>query len=155
VRGLLQMDANVQWLDAKAWSFYGFGQDSSKRRAIDTTSIPSRLSTNVSLKPLRPCLPDGQLRLHADRHASRDARLRAGGFARARREADLSRDEGDIAYDWRPAPGYSTRGGYYRASFERNFESSGRPYSFNLQEYEVVQQLPLVREQFVLRAARC
>jgi hypothetical protein len=57
-----------------------------------------------------------------------------------------------IAYDWRPAPGYSTRGGYYRASFERNFESTHRPYSFNLQEYELAQQLPLVREQFVLAA---
>ena len=57
-----------------------------------------------------------------------------------------------IAYDWRPAPGYSTRGGFYRASFERNFESSGQPFSFNLQEYELVQQLPLVREQFVLAA---
>ena len=38
----------------------------------------------------------------------------------------------------------------YRATFEHNEEASGKPYSFHSQEYEVVQQLPLVREQFVL-----
>src|SRR5688572_25333020 len=29
-RDMLQMDANVQWLDAKSVSFYGFGQDSAR-----------------------------------------------------------------------------------------------------------------------------
>jgi outer membrane translocation and assembly module TamA len=57
-----------------------------------------------------------------------------------------------IAIDWRTSPGYSTRGGFYRASFERNRERQGRPFSFNQQEYEFVQLLPLVREQFVLAA---
>ena len=55
-------------------------------------------------------------------------------------------------FDWRTSPGYSTRGGFYRATFEHNEESEGRPYSFNVQEFEAVQLVPLVREQFVLAA---
>jgi outer membrane protein assembly factor BamA len=57
-----------------------------------------------------------------------------------------------IAYDWRTAPNYSTRGGLYRASYEHNSETLGLPYGFHAQEYEVVQLLPLVKEQFVLAA---
>ena len=59
---------------------------------------------------------------------------------------------GAITYDWRPAPGYSTSGGSYRASWERNHEKNGQPYSFNTQEYQVIELVPLVREQFVLAA---
>ena len=94
-RGMLQMDANVQWLDAHDVSFYGLGQDSSKDTRDSYDFNPLELSTNVTLKPIRNRLHDGQLRLHADRHASRDARLCAGGFAGARRGADLPRDAGD------------------------------------------------------------
>jgi outer membrane protein assembly factor BamA len=57
-----------------------------------------------------------------------------------------------VAFDWRPAAAYSTRGGYYRASFEHNSEADGQPYSFSSQEYEVVQLVPLVKEQFVFAA---
>jgi len=57
-----------------------------------------------------------------------------------------------VATDWRSSPGYSTRGGFYRGTWERHDEANHRPFSFDSQEYEVVQLLPLVREQFVLAA---
>jgi outer membrane protein assembly factor BamA len=66
------------------------------------------------------------------------------------RELKYHITRGAVMFDWRPAAGYSTRGGFYRAAFERNTEADGQPFSFNSQEYEVVQQVPLVREQFVL-----
>jgi outer membrane translocation and assembly module TamA len=59
---------------------------------------------------------------------------------------------GTLLFDWRTSPGYSTRGGAYRATFEHNEESEGRPHSFNSQEFEIVQLVPLVREQYVLAA---
>ena len=55
-----------------------------------------------------------------------------------------------VGFDWRTSPGYSTRGGYYRATIERHYESGGRPFSFHSKEFEVVQLVPLLREQFVL-----
>jgi outer membrane translocation and assembly module TamA len=58
----------------------------------------------------------------------------------------------DVTFDWRSSPGYSTRGGLYRATWERHQETHDRPFSFDSQEYEVRQLVPLVREQFVLAA---
>ena len=59
---------------------------------------------------------------------------------------------GTLAFDWRTSPGYSTRGGLYRASFERNHESNQSALLVQPAGYEVVQLVPLVREQFVLAA---
>jgi hypothetical protein len=151
-RGMLQMDANVQWLDARGVSFYGFGQDSIKEARDRYDFNPVELSTNVTIKPMRHVFVTGSY-AYLPTETHRDEPAFAPEDAPGLDE-DLTFhvSRATIAYDWRPAPGYSTRGGFYRASFERNFESTGRPYSFNLQEYEVVQQLPLVREQFVLAA---
>ena len=151
-RDMLQMDANVQWLDAKSVSFYGFGQDST-RDARDLYDFnPLELSTNVTVKPIRHVFMTGSYN-YSPMDTTRDTPLFAAADAPGLdEELTFHIARATIAYDWRPAPGYSTRGGLYRASFERNFEGGDRPYSFNLQEYEVVQQLPLVREQFVLAA---
>ena len=149
-RGMLQVDANVQWLDAHDVSFYGFGQDSSKDARDSYDFNPFELSTNVTVRPMRHVFLTGSYAyspIDTDRETPRFAPAESPGLDE---ELTFHVTRATLAYDWRPAPGYSTRGGFYRASFERNFESSGRPYSFNLQEYEVVQQLPLVREQFVL-----
>lgn len=151
-RGMLQMDANVQWLDARGVSFYGFGQDSIKEARDRYDFNPLELSTNVTIKPMRHVFVTGSYAyLPMDTH--RDTpHFEAEDSPGLDQELTFHTSRATIAYDWRPAPGYSTRGGFYRASFERNFESGGQPYSFNLQEYEVAQQLPLVREQFVLAA---
>jgi len=151
-RGMLQMDANVQWLDAQDVSFYGFGQDSNKQNLDRYDFHPLELSTNMTMKPARHVFVTASYAyqpMHTEREAAVFAPQESPGL-----DEDLTFHvtRATLAYDWRPAPGYSTRGGYYRASFERNFESTDRPYSFNLQEYELVQQLPLVREQFVLAA---
>ena len=52
-RDMLQLDANVQWLDAHDVSFYGFGQDSSKDARDRYDFNPIELSTNVTFKPMR------------------------------------------------------------------------------------------------------
>jgi len=149
-RGMLQMDANVQWLDARGVSFYGYGQDSSKAARDRYDFNPVELSTNVTIKPMRHVFVTGSyayVPMDTERGSPVLTPEEAPGLDR---DLTFHTSRATIAYDWRPAPGYSTRGGFYRASFERNFESTGQPFSFNLQEYEVVQQLPLVREQFVL-----
>ena len=151
-RGKMQMDANVQWLDAHDVSFYGFGQDSAKGARDRYDFNPIELSTNVTMKPMRHVFVTGSYNyspMETTRETPAFAPADAPGLDE---ELTFHIARATFAYDWRPAPGYSTRGGYYRASFERNFESGNRPYSFNLQEYELVQQLPLVREQFVLAA---
>ena len=149
-RGMLQMDANIQWLDAHDVAFYGYGQDSSKETRDSYDFNPFELSTNLTLKPIRHVFMTASY-AYTPIETHRETPIFAPADSRGLdEELTFHMARATLAFDWRPATGYSTRGGYYRASFERNFESSHQPYSFRLQEYELVQQVPLVREQFVL-----
>jgi hypothetical protein len=149
-RGKLQVDATGQWLDARGVSFYGFSQDSSLANRERFDFNPIDVGGNVTLRPVRFLSMTGSytaLRFDTHRHTPRFSEAEAPGLDR---DLKYRISRGTVLLDWRPAAGYSTRGGFYRASFERNTEADGRPYSFNAQEVELVQQVPLVREQFVL-----
>jgi hypothetical protein len=149
-RGMLQVDATAQWLDVRGVSFYGFGQDSAQetRQRFDYT--PLELGGNVTLKPMRFVSFTGsyaRLNFETERDTLLFSEVEAPGLDQ---ELKYHITRGSVLVDWRPAPGYSTRGGFIRAAVERNVESEEQPYSFNAQEFELVQQVPLVREQFVL-----
>ena len=149
-RGMLLVEASAEWIDAKDVSFYGFGQQSPAATRERYDFSPKDVGGNVTFRPRRFVSLSGS---YLNRHigTERDVPIfseeQAPGL-----DQDLVFDSSraTVAFDWRTSPGYSTRGGYYRASYERNHERKGLPYSFNLQEYEVVQLMPLVREQFVL-----
>ena len=149
-RGRLRVDASGQWLDARGVSFYGFGQasDLSERERFDYS--PRDVTANATLKPVRHLALIGTysyLSLGTQRDVVRFKENEAPGL-----DQDLGYHvaRGTALLDWRPAPGYSTRGGALRATFERNTEMNSRPYSFTSQEYEAIQLVPLVREHFVL-----
>jgi hypothetical protein len=149
-RGMLQVDASAQWVDARGVSFYGFGQDSLRENRERFDYTPGDITGNVTMKPARGLSVTGTysyLSLDTQRDLARLPEREAPGL-----DQDLAFHvtRGAAMFDWRPAPGYSTRGGFVRASVERNSETNDKPYSFNLQEFEAVQMVPLVREQFVL-----
>lgn len=151
-RGRMQFETTAQWLDARGVSFYGFGQDSSAQTRQRFDFTPKDIGAHVTIKPLRfVSLTGGYTFTNFDTHS--DLPIFFGADAPGMDdELNYHVTRSTLAFDWRPSPSYSTRGGYYRATFERNQEAKGLPYSFTLREYEVVQQLPLVREQFVLAA---
>ena len=149
-RGMLQVDATAQWMDARGVSFYGFGQDSALAARDRFDYQPMELTGNLTLKPVRYVSMTASytaVEFNTHRDTPRFSAAEAPGL-----DQELTYDiaRGTLMFDWRPAAGYSTRGGFYRATFERSEESAGLPFSFNAQEYEIVQQVPLVREQFVL-----
>ena len=149
-RGMLQVDATAQWMDVRGVSFYGFGQDSAREARDRFDYTPVELGGNVTLKPARfVSMTASYTMLNFDTHRDtpRFTEVDAPGLDR---ELKYHVTRGAVMFDWRPAAGYSTRGGFYRAAFERNAEAAGQPYSFSAQEYEAVQLVPLVREQFVL-----
>jgi outer membrane translocation and assembly module TamA len=151
-RGKMQFDTNGEWLNARNVSFYGFGQDSSTAARERFDFRPKDIGANVTIKPTRFVSVTGGytfMNFDAHREAPHFSEADAPGLDE---ELNYHITRGTVAFDWRPSPSYSTRGGFYRASFERNEEAKQLPYSFSLQEYEIVQQLPLVREQFVLAA---
>ena len=147
---MLQFHASAQWLDARGVSFYGRGQDSDRANRERYDYEPVDVTAHATFKPGRFfTLSGGYSRLDFNTH--RDvSRFTIDEMPGVDRELTYGISRASIAFDWRTSPGYSTRGGYYRATFENNHERQGRPFSFRSQEYEVVQLLPLVREQFVL-----
>lgn len=150
--GMLQVDASAQWLDARGVSFYGFGQDSDLRNRERFDFTPKDIGGNVTIKPLRFVSMTGSYTF-MNFDSTRDTpRFRGAAAPGMDEELNYHISRGTIAFDWRTSPAYSTRGGFYRASFEHNYEAQGLPYTFNAQEYEIVQLVPLVREQFVFAA---
>ena len=51
--------------------------------------------------------------------------------------------------DWRPSPGYARRGGLYEVSYH-NYADRDDAYSFDRFDAEVVQHIPLLRENWVI-----
>jgi hypothetical protein len=151
-RGMVQINANASWLDARGVSFYGLGQDSEVTSRERFDYGPKDVTGNVTFRPMRYVALTGSytfLNFDTQRDTVTFSPEEAPGLDE---EFTYHITRGTVMFDWRPNPSYSTRGGFYRASFERNHEANGLPNSFDAQEHEVMLQVPLVREQFVLAA---
>jgi hypothetical protein len=57
--------------------------------------------------------------------------------------------QGTIGFDWRPAPGYSRRGGFYAVTAHDYHDKDDR-FGFREVDYEVVQHFPILREAWVI-----
>jgi hypothetical protein len=151
-RGMLMVDGYAHWLDARGVSFYGLGQQSSKDTRQRYDFNPLEVTATATLRPMRRIsVSGGYSFLDVDTH--RDLTLfTPDEMPGVDQPIAFQVIRTSVTYDWRNGPGYSTRGGYYRATFDRYHEHSGLPFSFNQREFEVMQLVPLVREQFVIAA---
>ena len=148
--GMLRVDGLARWTDARGVSFYGLGPGSAKAARERYDYQPTEFGGDATLTPQRwLSLSGGYSWLDID--TQRDFPGLTGDLAPGIGEAlQYNVTRGTVGIDWRTSPGYSTRGGFYRATVVKHAEKNGLPFSFRSQEYEVVQLLPLVREQFVL-----
>ena len=148
-RGMLRVDGLARWTDARDVSFYGMGPDSvrSDRELYDYQ--PTELGGDATFTLKRWLWVSGGYSL-LDITTHRDMPGATGPRAPGIDEAlKYNVTRATAAIDWRQSPGYSTRGGFYRATFTRHTERNGRPFTFRANEYEIVQLLPVLREQFV------
>lgn len=148
-RGMLRVDGLARWTDAREVSFYGMGPDSvqSQRELYDYQPIELGGDATFTLKRWL-WLSGGYSLLDITTHRDMPGATgrRAPGIDDTLK---YNVTRATAAIDWRQSPGYSTRGGFYRATFTRHTERTGRPFTFRANEYEVVQLLPVLREQFV------
>jgi hypothetical protein len=146
----LRLSGEARWTKAREVSYYGPGPDSSRDVDFDYDYQPTEFNADGSFKLVK-WLSVGGGYSFIDLTTKIDdfdpAVETAPGIGR-NLQYHVTRTE--AAIDWRTSPGYSTRGGLYRASWQRHQERNGRPFSFETQEYEASQLVPLVREQFVL-----
>ncbi len=151
-RGRLRVDASARRIEARNVSFYGFGPGAAKGARIRYDYQPSDITGNASFQPVKGLtFSSGYSWVGMDTrtHDSGPVAEAVPGLGEA---LSYHVTRGGVAVDWRTAPGYSTRGGFYRATWERHREINHRRFNFDSQEYEVVQLVPLMREQFVLAA---
>lgn len=148
--GKLRVDANASWLDARGVSFYGLGPASDRGARFRYDYQPTDLTFNAAFKPAKwLAFSSGYSFVNIETVSDAPGTLtEAGPGLGSGLRYNVTR--GGVAIDWRTSPGYSTKGGFYRATWERHNETNSHPFSFDLQEFEVVQMLPLVREQFVI-----
>jgi hypothetical protein len=57
--------------------------------------------------------------------------------------------QGGVGFDWRPAPGYARRGGYYGVTLH-NYNEPDDQFGFRMVEYEAIQHFPILRETWAL-----
>ena len=146
---LVQVDASAEWLEARGVSFYGSGPDSAVTDRSRYDYKPLELGGTATVRPGRFFYVTGGYSF-LDINTTLDVpRFRPSEMPGIARELTFQVARATVAFDWRTSPGYSTRGGFYRATLERHYESGGRPFSFHTKEFEIVQLVPLLREQFV------
>ena len=149
---LVQVDASAEWVDARGVSFYGSGPDSSVDQRSRYDYKPLEIGGTATVRPGRYLYVIGGYSF-LDINTTLDVpRFRPAEMPGIDRALTFQVARATVAFDWRTSPGYSTRGGFYRATMERHHESGGRPFSFTTKEFEAAQLVPLLREQFVLAA---
>ena len=57
--------------------------------------------------------------------------------------------QGTAAFDWRTAPGYTRRGGFYGVTVH-DYTDTDSNFGFNQVNYEVIQHFPILRETWAI-----
>jgi hypothetical protein len=136
---------------AKDLYFYGLGPNSPLGNRLKYDLRPTEGSATAAVNPVRWIVLSGGYRyldLRTTEHVP-GPRIEAPALGE-RLAYDIV--QATIAIDWRSAPDYSTGGGFQRFTWTRYNEARDRPYSFEEFEYEIIQLLPILREQWVLAA---
>jgi hypothetical protein len=137
--GHVDLYARTTWLDATEVAFYGIGPDS---RRDDRTSF--RLREGSAL---------GGVRARTLRWLVLGAALSFEDFTtpapRPLADPTYVHSTASAGVDWRPSAGYARRGGLYAVEYH-NYADRNDSFSFERIDAEVVQHLPILRENWVL-----
>ena len=152
--GRLDLHARAGWRDAPDVPFYGLGIDSPKTAAgFGVTQAYG--GGEIAWRPLAYMRLQGGAMYedYTTGSPSGGARPPIESMFTALTAPALGLDPAywhgtaSLGIDWRPSPGYARRGGLYQVRYHRY---AGGVDDFERVEGEVVQHLPLVRENWVL-----
>lgn len=149
-RGRLKVGAEASWTNAHGVQYFGPGQDSNADTELEYDYQPTKVGADVAFKPLPWFSIGGGYSFLDFETRATESHPAVEGAPGIGPDLRYHITRAEIAIDWRTSPGYSTRGGLYRVRWEHHDEANDKPFTFASQEYEVVQLVPLVREQFVL-----
>jgi surface antigen Omp85-like protein len=148
------------WRDATAVGFYGIGQDTSEANRVDYAFRQPYISTTLRLMPTRQhwTIAGGLEWTEWNQRPADDSRASFPSVETLFTPQTLPGLGADVTYvhsqttasfDWRPAPGYARRGGYYGVTAHDYANTNGR-FGFDEIDYEAIQHVPILRETWVV-----
>jgi outer membrane protein assembly factor BamA len=154
-RGKWMLDARTGWFDAPQVGYYGTGMDQTQPRA-NYRLQQGYAALTASLRPSRWTRLQGEVAYEA--YDTKEGKGSAPSIETIYTPATAPglgasptfvRTEGTAAIDWRPAPMYARKGGLYAVTLT-NFGDLDDTFSFQRLDGEVVQHLPILRENWVI-----
>jgi hypothetical protein len=152
--GRLDLHARAGWRDAPGVPYYGLGIDSHREAVAGFGLTQTYAGGDIALRPV----PHTHLTAGVT-YENYSIGDRSGARPKIEDRFTAITAPGlglDPAYwhttaaagvDWRPSPGYARRGGLYEVRLHHYAGGAG---DFNRLEGEVVQHVPLIRENYVL-----
>jgi outer membrane protein assembly factor BamA len=154
-RGVLSLLGG--WRKATEVGFYGLGPDSSKDARTSYEFERPYAAATLTLRPTRRHWTLGG-RLEWTRWSQRsgegtfpsvDTVFSPQTLPGLGADVTYIHTQGTLGFDWRPAPGYARRGGYYGVTVHDYADTHGT-LGFDRVEYEAVQHVPILREAWVV-----
>lgn len=154
--GRLDLVGTGRWMDAKDVSFFGLGPTSSQEDETNFRFQETSAAGGVTYRPVKFVVLSGGLG-----YESYDTKTGVGPRPSIEELFDADSVPGlgadpefihtrvGAGIDWRTSPGYSRRGGLYRAELN-TFRDTNGPYDFDRLEVGLVQHVPFFRENIVL-----
>lgn len=154
--GRWTLDTRVGWLDAPQVAYYGQGMaDGATRTKFNLQQTYATALAEV--RPTRWTRLIGEVSY--DDYITKPGRgSSTPSIETIYNESDTPglladpaflRTEGTAAIDWRPAAAYARKGGYYGVTLA-NFADRDDTYSFKRMDAEIIQHLPILRENWVI-----
>jgi hypothetical protein len=155
-RGVLSVVGG--WREATAVGFYGLGTSgTSSDNRVNYGFRQPYLSANLDVSPARRyLLLGGGVELSqwdqgsgSGTRPSIETVYTPSTLVGLGAKPTYLHSQGSVAIDWRTAPGYSRRGGFYGVTYH-DFHDNDARFGFDQVDYDVIQHLPLLRDTWVL-----
>ena len=155
-KGRIDLFANAGWREATQVPFYGLGNQSVKDGRTDFELKNGYATAGLTARPTRWTVTGATVSVEdfrtADGHGRRPSTLAvhtpqtAPGLGAT---PTYVHTLASAAIDWRPSPGYARRGGLYELSYH-NYADRDQSHSFDRLDAQLVQHIPILRENWVL-----
>lgn len=156
MNGRVNVAARAGWLDAPQVGYFGLGMGSLRGDRANFGLTQSYFAGTVEARPLPVARLEGDVGIEdystgtgTGRAPSIETRYDAVTAPGLFSGPTFVRTRGTAAIDWRHSPGYTRSGGFYGVTLF-DYTDRGGPYDFRRLEGELIQHLPLLRENWVI-----
>ena len=155
VKARVFVGVRAGWLDAPEVGYYGLGPDSVAEDRANFGVEQGYGGLTLTFRP-SPWFTLGGDVAYED-FTTQEGAGSAPGLKRSMRDTapglfsnpPYIHSQAEAAIDWRPSPGYARSGGFYSLTFH-DYTDRDDTYSFRRVDGEIVQHMPMLRENWVI-----